>query len=209
MKVETIYCDFDGTITKEDAVNSFFEKFASPDWTDSEELWRHGKITSRENAIIQVGKVRKLSEDELFGFINSIEIDEYFVEFCDFLKSKNIKLVILSDGFDLFISETLKRLKITDVEFYANHVELNDNKLTIEFPYYNSSCEIGAGMCKCNKVKEKDFFYIGDGVSDLCVAKKARRLFAKKALLKYCEENDFKCIPFEHFENIMSLIKND
>ncbi len=204
---KTIYCDFDGTITKKDAVNAFFEEFALPDWTKSEELWRNGEINSRENAVIQVGMVRKLSEKELFDFINSIEINDYFYEFYQFLKQKRIKLTILSDGFDLFIEKIFERLNINDIEYYANHVFLENNKLKIEFPHFNSSCEIGSGMCKCAKVREKDFIYIGDGVSDLCVAQKAKKLFATKSLLKYCEQKEIPCIPFENFRDIIDFIK--
>ena len=156
-EAETIYCDFDGTITKKDAVNTFFEKFASPDWTKSEELWVQGKISSRENAIIQVGMVRELSDKELNDFINSIEIDEYFSDFCKILNEKNIELVILSDGFDLFIEKTLERLNLSNIKFYANHlIHKNNNKFSIEFPYFEDDCQKGAGMCKCLKIKDDE-----------------------------------------------------
>ena len=209
-EAETIYCDFDGTITKKDAVNTFFEKFASPDWTKSEELWVQGKISSRENAIIQVGMVRELSDKELNDFINSIEIDEYFSDFCKILNEKNIELVILSDGFDLFIEKTLERLNLSNIKFYANHlIHKNNNKFSIEFPYFEDDCQKGAGMCKCLKIKDDDFCYIGDGVSDLCVAQKAKKLFASKSLLKYCEKNNIPCIPFQSFRDIINCIINN
>ena len=209
-KAETIYCDFDGTITKKDAVNTFFEEFASPDWTKSEELWVQGKISSRENAIIQVGMVRELSEKELNDFIYSIEIDEYFSEFCALLKEKNIELVILSDGFDLFIEKTLERLNLSNIKYFANHlVHKNNNKFAIEFPYFENNCRKGSGMCKCLKVKDDGFFYIGDGVSDLCIAQKAETLFASKALLKYCETNNIKCSPFKNFRDIINCVNNN
>lgn len=206
---KTIYCDFDGTITKRDAVNTFFDYYAAPSWVESEELWRQGKITSRENAIIQVGLVREITEKEINDFINSMEITAHFPEFYRYLKEQGIKLVILSDGFDLFIQKTLERLNIKDVEFFANHVYLENNKLKIDFPYFNSKCDKGAGMCKCSKIKDKDFIYIGDGVSDLCVARKARKLFATKSLLKYCEQNDIQHIPFENFRDIINCMNNN
>ena len=48
IRFDTIYCDFDGTITKEDSVNGFFEMYAPKSWMDSEKLWIDGKISSRE-----------------------------------------------------------------------------------------------------------------------------------------------------------------
>ena len=84
-----------------------------------------------------------------------------------------------------------------------------NNKLKIEFPHFNPSCDKGSGMCKCSKVNENDFIYIGDGVRDSCVARKARKLFATKSLIKYCEKNDIQHIPFENFLDIINCIHNN
>lgn len=203
--IETIYCDFDGTITKKDSVNEFLEKFTGDKWLKSEKLWIEGKISSRENAIIQVGLLNDVSQKQLDNYINSIEIDDYFLEFVEFVKSKNIKFTILSDGFDLFIQKVLERYNL-EIPYYANKLIYKNGKFNIEFPYYNENCDKKAGMCKCEKVKEKSFCYIGDGTSDLCIAKKADVLFASKNLHKYCEENNIKHINFKSFCDILNLL---
>ncbi|MBR1942382.1 2,3-diketo-5-methylthio-1-phosphopentane phosphatase, partial [bacterium] len=64
-KVTSIYCDFDGTVTKKDTVNTFFEKYASPKWLKYEKLWIAGKITSQENAIKQVALLQNISQKKL------------------------------------------------------------------------------------------------------------------------------------------------
>ncbi len=208
LKFKSIYCDFDGTITKQDSVNTFFEKYASPKWLEYEKLWVEGKITSRENAIKQVALIRPMSQDVLDNFVDSIEIDDYFLEFIDYLKSQNIKLTILSDGFDLFIEKTLQKYNIENVKYYANHLVYENNTFRIEFPFYNPKCDIGAGMCKCNKINEEKFCYIGDGTSDLCVAKKADFLFATKNLHKFCKANLIKNSHFKSFRNIIDVLKS-
>ena len=68
--INTIYCDFDGTITKNDSVNRFFEMYASKNWIDSEKLWIEGKISSRENAIIQVSLLKNVSQQQLDDYAN-------------------------------------------------------------------------------------------------------------------------------------------
>ena len=202
---DAIYCDFDGTITKEDSVNEFLKNFTGENWLKSEKLWIDGKISSRENAIIQVGLLKNISQKQLDDYINSIEIDDYFLDFVDFVKSKNIKLTILSDGFDMFIKRTLKRYNL-NIPFYANKFTFKNGNFNIEFPYYNENCDKKAGMCKCDKVKEKSFCYIGDGTSDLCIAQKADFLFASKNLHKFCKENNIKHVPFTSFCNIMETL---
>ena len=204
-KIDAIYCDFDGTITKEDSVNGFFEMYA-PNWMDSEKLWIEGKISSRENAIIQVGLLENVSQKQLEDYIDSIEIDDSFLDFVDYVRSKDCKLTILSDGFGLFIQKVFERYNL-DIPFYANKLTYKDGKFSIDFPYYNKNCDKKAGMCKCQKVKEKSFCYIGDGTSDLCIASKADFLFATKNLHKYCKENNIKHSHFTSFRNIIEILE--
>ncbi len=206
-KIDAIYCDFDGTITKEDSVNGFFAMYA-PNWMESERLWIEGKISSRENAIIQVGLLDNVSQKQLNDYIDSIEIDNYFLDFVDYVKSKNIKLTILSDGFDLFIQKVLERYNL-NIPYYANKLIYKNGKFDIKFPYYNEYCDKKAGMCKCQKVKENEFCYIGDGTSDLCIAAKADFLFASKNLHKYCKDNNIKHSHFTSFRNIIEVLKEE
>lgn len=205
-KFDAIYCDFDGTITKDDSVNSFFEMYAPKSWMDSEKLWVEGKISSRENAIIQVGLLKDVSQKQLDDYIAAIEIDDYFLEFVDFVKANNIKLTILSDGFDLFMQKVLERYNL-NIPYYANKLTYNGGSFSIEFPYYNDDCDKQAGMCKCQKVKEEHFCYIGDGTSDLCIASKADVLFASKNLHKYCEKHKIKHSHFKSFRNIIEVLR--
>ncbi len=204
---DAIYCDFDGTITKKDSVNSFFELYAPENWLEYENQWIEGKISSRENAILQVALLKNISQQQLDDYINSIEIDDYFLEFVGYVKSKNIKLTILSDGFDLFIQKVLARYNL-DIPFYANKLIYKNGSFNIEFPYYNENCDKKAGMCKCQKVKETNFCYIGDGISDLCIASKADLLFASKKLHEYCKKNSIKHIHFTSFCNIMDALND-
>ena len=208
-KIDAIYCDFDGTITKRDAVNTFFEMYADPKWLEYEEQWVQGKISSRENAVKQVGLLRNVSQKQLDDYINNIEIDDYFLEFIEYVKSKNIKFTILSDGFDLFIEKTLERFNLKNIQYFANHLIYKNETFRIEFPYYNPDCNKASGMCKCSRVLNKPFCYIGDGTSDLCIAKKADFLFATKNLHKFCKANLIKHSYFESFRNIIDVIEEE
>lgn len=198
-----IYCDFDGTVTKEDSVNKFLTLFADKKWLEVEEQWIQGEIGSKECLSKQVELVPALSDEELMGYVNSIEIDDYFVEFYNFLKNCNVELVILSDGFDFFIEKTLEKHNLQDIKYFANSLIVNDNKLSLEFNFNNPNCKNGSGTCKCNRTKIEDFCYIGDGLSDACIANKAGKLFAKNNLKKYCDKEKIDYINFETFKDIL------
>ena len=205
-KISKIYCDFDGTITKVDTVNSFFEKYANKKWLEYEARWVAGEITSQENAIQQVALIREVTPSELENFVSSIELTPYFLEFLEEIQKQGIEFTILSDGFDFFIEEVLKRNNIKNVKYFANHLVYENNKFRIEFPHHNTKCIKGAGMCKCVKINEQEYCYIGDGTSDLCVASRASLLFATKNLCKHCVTNDIKHIKFETFSDIIKNV---
>jgi len=202
-KQKIIYCDFDGTITKEDSVNKFLSLFADKKWLEVEDKWINGEIGSRQCLLEQVNLVPELPQDALKEYINSIEIDDYFVPFYNFLKKQGYELVILSDGFDLFIKETLERHNLTEIKYFANNLKVDNNKLSIEFDCENTTCERDSGTCKCSKTEVEEFYYIGDGLSDSCIAGKATTLFAKNNLKKYCDEQEIDYINFETFEDIL------
>lgn len=206
--IKSIYSDFDGTITKRDTVNAFLEQYADASWVESEKSWVEGKITSRENAIIQVGLIRPMTEKVLNEYIDSIEVDDCFLDFYRYTSRHDIRLTILSDGFDLFIERTLAKYGLKGIPFYANHLVCRDGRFGIEFPHFTASCKIGAGMCKCSKVSDDRYYYIGDGVTDLCVAKNAEVLFASKYLNKYCDENDIRHVTFNDFGDILECLSN-
>lgn len=208
-KKQIIYCDFDGTITKEDSVKNFLERFADHRWKNIEKLWEQEKIGSKECLLRQINLIKTLSSDEMEEFISEIEIDNTFLDFYDFAKTHGIDLVILSDGLDIIINGVLIRYNLSDIMFYANSLVIKDNKPYIYFPNESPECSRSSGSCKCSKITRKDFYYIGDGLSDVCIAKKARTLFAKHNLKNYCDKNKIDYVPFRSFKNIMDYLKDE
>lgn len=216
MRNVQIFCDFDGTITKEDTLNKFLRVYADKKWLEIEEEWISGKIGSRECTSLQMELVPNLSDEEMNNFVDGIEIDENFVTFMEFVKEKNIDFRIVSDGFDYFINTILERNGLFNINVFSNHMEIKNGKYICDFPYTNAKCKTGAGMCKCNivkKYKKPDFsiLYVGDGFSDFCVSDKVDTLFAKGKLLEYCKKKKNArngLTGFSNFKEILDFLKN-
>lgn len=207
MKSEIIFCDFDGTITKEDTVAKLLRTFADEKWLYYEKLWENGQIGSKECLIGEISCIDHISEKELNNFLNNIEIDEGFIDFLNYINKKNIDLHIISDGFDLFINTILKKYNINNLKIFSNGMTLDNGKLKPFYPFVNLNCASQAGMCKCEIIrsvgKPKKIIYIGDGRSDICASKLADLLFAKGKLADYCSKQDMVFIPFRNFNNII------
>ena len=157
----TVFCDFDGTITKKDTVDHFLSVFADNKWLESEKLWKNGEIGSKECLIRQFACINYISENQLDNFTENIEIDDYFVNFIEILNifenlnQKKTAIYIVSDGFDFFINSTLKKYGIKNfVKVFSNKLNFNKGKLTPIFPFHSLNCKKKSGLCKCEIIKK-------------------------------------------------------
>jgi len=207
-----IVSDFDGTITKGDSLYNFFDKFASSEWLDVEDLWTKGKISSKECLIKEFELVKGLSEKLIEDYTKTIEIDEDFFDFIELTKKENADFIVVSDGIDYFINKILKNNNINNIKLITNHAEFINGKFTLSFPNGFVGCDNDSGTCKCKVVSDlkkthDKIYYIGDGASDFCVSEKVDYLFAKSSLKKHCLEKNIKFKPFETFGDIAKVIE--
>ena len=207
MKNLCILSDFDGTITTKDGLYTFIEQYARGDWEKVEQDWTEGKISSKECLIEEFKLVPNLSEELIAKFIETLTIDETFVDFYNKIQDKGIDFYIVSDGIDYFIERILKKYGLHNINVISNHGEFRGEFFELTFPNDNADCVNNAGTCKCKvladlKKEYAKIIYIGDGVSDYCVADKADILYAKQRLLKYCKEKKINFISYNNFEDI-------
>jgi 2-hydroxy-3-keto-5-methylthiopentenyl-1-phosphate phosphatase len=204
--------DFDGTVAPTDTVDDLLDRFADPDWRRIEQQWVNGEISSRRCMAEQIAMVSG-NEQTLRRFLSSVAIDPAFPEFVHYA-STFADLAIVSDGLDFPIQQALRRLGLPDLPVFANHVELRQSGLGLTFPYYEKSCTVGSGVCKCSVARAVDAgrelttVLIGDGRSDQCVANQARYVFAKGSLITYCRETNISHIPFNSFADVLATIKS-
>ena len=208
-----IFCDFDGTIAKNDVGNVLFTTFGDPNhWWQLVSQWRKGLLDGRDLWRRQC-KVSKMMEQELDTFAATQPLDPDFPAFVFFCEKHNIPVYVVSDGMDAYISRILRFNDIENLQIRANHLQIHkDGTLLAEFPYYQENC-CNCGNCKGYHVeKEKQpgetTIYIGDGHSDICGLKAADITFAKGYLLDYCRVNNFECLTFKSFADVQEQLKN-
>jgi len=72
-----VFCDFDGTISVQDATDFILARFADPEWQDIEEQWKKGIIGSAQCMQRQVALIRA-NKQQLDTALDAIEIDPSF-----------------------------------------------------------------------------------------------------------------------------------
>ena len=202
-----VFCDFDGTITVQDASDFILARFADPEWQDIEEQWKKGIIGSAQCMQRQVALIRA-NQQKLDTALDAIEIDPSFPAFTDFCRTRRIALTVISDGVDYFIHRILARHRLPLLPVIANqltiHGQNGDKRYRLALPFSQAACESGAGMCKCRCVGAAagTRVYVGDGRSDFCVANKPELVFAKGDLAEFCERRSIAFIPYRQFDDV-------
>ncbi|MCW8849137.1 MAG: MtnX-like HAD-IB family phosphatase [Melioribacteraceae bacterium] len=208
-----IYVDFDGTITTKDIGEYMFLEFGDPE--QCREIiakWLTCELNSKEVWIKLCKTVKNFDDKKFSKFLENFSIDPFFHEFIEYSKMHNFDLAILSDGLDYYIDQVSKRENFDHLPIFCNVLKFDkNNNLLPEFPYTDEECSKCAN-CKRNHIlnssSDEDItIYIGDGWSDTCAAEHCDFIFAKKSLLKYCENNGLPYFPFSDFSDVKNIIE--
>lgn len=209
-----IICDFDGTISLNDTTDQLLNRFAKAGWLEIEEQWEAGQIGSKICMQKQIALL-DMSEEEFHACLDEIEIDSGFLEIIKVTSQSNFKLTIVSDGLDLVIRYILKKHQLEHLPIIANRlIQCAPRSWQLEFPYAQANCLSQSGTCKCNvsESNQHNVMLIGDGRSDFCLAEQADLVFAKKSLIKHCQQKQITHTAFaklsELIQPINKLIKD-
>lgn len=203
--------DFDGTVAPIDTVDALLETFADPSWRQIEDEWTSGRLNSRECMKAQLALVR-VNRVALENYFRSIVIDPFFPAFVKYV-SAYAEIAVVSDGIDYPIHLALRKLGLSSVGVYANHLEFPAGGLDISFPFACGTCTQQSGVCKCNVMRTLNVragepsILIGDGRSDYCVARAVNYVFAKGSLREYCENEGIAHSPIDSFHEVLSEIQ--
>ena len=199
--------DFDGTITVKDVGFSIIQNFAGEGWMEIGERWIRKEIGTSECGQKQWDLIKN-SDKEIKDFASKFEINPGFKEFVNIIKRNSYKMVLASDGYDVYIKEILRINNLEDLELSCNSA-VYDKGWKLSFLNQDKECTM-CGNCKrklVQKLKSEGYevYYIGDGHSDRCACVYADKIFAKSFLREYCEE---KNIDYHAFDDFYDVIKH-
>ncbi len=207
-----IFTDFDGTITRRDVGDAFFEHFGGARSTEAVKEYRAGNISAVECFRRECAACGTVGLSALHEFIDREEIDESFGEFAGFCRAKQFALTVVSDGMDYYIARILRRHGLGDVPVHANTLELvpagDPERFTLvpRFPNRDEICDRCAS-CKRNylittSADDDIIVYVGEGYSDTCPAGFADIVFAKDELGKFCRDENISFFEYRSFTDV-------
>lgn len=221
-----VFMDFDGTVTVRDVGNDVFGRFSGGRNQEAIDRYHDERLSAHDLFQIEAALAGAVSHDELNALIDAEVIDDGFVRFIAFCRTRDLDPCILSDGLDYYVDRILLRSGAGEVPRFANHLRLigavpasdasqaGDGAgrvtLALEFPAGNADCDRCA-CCKRNimlgRAGEEDVIvYVGEGYSDRCPARYADLVFAKKSLQTYCQNENISYLPYTTFDDVRTQL---
>jgi len=211
-----LFLDFDGTISRRDAVDAILETYADPNWLTFEAEWSAGRIGSRDCLRAQMSLVRALRK-QIDALLDEIGIDEYLVPLLEMCAMQDIPAHIISDGFDYCIRRILSGATRRVAALMrggcvcAAHLESRGHLWRTELPFFHQTCGHGCATCKpavmrlLNQTNAPAIF-VGDGLSDRYAVESADVVFAKDGLASYCIANSIEHVQYQNLREVATYI---
>ena len=212
-----IVLDFDGTITDRDIGDKVIQRFAAAGWEEGLERlrsgeWSIGKLQRWEAERLPADR---LAEMEAYA-LQIARIRPGLRELVDFADRHGIYVEVASAGFEFYVRAILNRDGFDDLNTAVPRVAFGDGpgsaqRPRLEFPAGLATCE-RVGLCKCERVwrlqrEGRRTVFVGDGMSDYCVAEQADVVFARGSLARYCRERNIPHLVYEDFTQVLAEVR--
>jgi 2-hydroxy-3-keto-5-methylthiopentenyl-1-phosphate phosphatase len=201
-----ILVDYDGTIALTDVGDAIMVAHVPGEWEAFAALYDEGRMGSRRLMEWEVARM-PVDPGPLFATAAAQSHDPAFVPFVHRAREAGIPIEVVSDGFGFFIPLALERLGVGDVPVTAATMSWAAGRApSIAFPNGHPRCFV-CGTCKrarvlAHRAAGRAVVFVGDGESDRYAAGYADAIFAKRALVRLCEEAGWPFHPWTTFADI-------
>jgi 2-hydroxy-3-keto-5-methylthiopentenyl-1-phosphate phosphatase len=223
---DLVLCDFDGTITLEDTGLAMIRALGDARAWELETKWRRGEINSCQCLCGQWGLL-DWGPERFAAFVASLALDTTFGKLWETVLRRRARLLILSDGLDLYLDPLMARLGYQVcpgeavlaepfgccVPRFVNHAFFRQGRVQLTFPYRSPTC-VQCANCKLGHLARlrpyfRRIIYVGDGPSDLCPAQHADVVFAKGDLAELLAERGVPFLSFVTLGDVARMLAAD
>ena len=206
-----IITDFDNTLSTVDLMDKLMVKILGEKGEKIVSDWESMKVGA-VFAHKEMAKNQKLTNELIREAAKEVGIEKGIHELLGYCRENDIVLIVVSDGFDIYIDDVLSRNNLSELPVYCNETVFINGRMEIRHPFGSNECDF-CGHCKdktLDMLIDKDDYviYVGDGNSDFCAAMKADVVFAKNDLLEFCKKRNLPYFEFHDFFDILNFLKN-
>lgn len=208
-----VLVDFDDTAAAQNAAETMLERFADGEWTALRERFRQGALTLREYQERAFNTIRATLGEMEAAAADLVALRPGLAELKSFCETHAFHLAIVTNSLDFYVRGILSRTTLRDTTVHAVAARGDPGRLSFHYPHAVAWCEEwGWGNCKCRVLAEyrlhgSRVVYVGDGRSDLCVARQADFVFARSTLLDHCRALGLPHREFSDFTDVVAALE--
>jgi 2-hydroxy-3-keto-5-methylthiopentenyl-1-phosphate phosphatase len=206
MTAPALILDFDNTITTVDVGDAVADRFGDPRWRELDRAHHRGEVALQDLLRYMFESMRG-TEAEVVAFAREVGVlRPGFSRLLRAARRRGAHLVVASGGLDLYILPILGE-HAGRLEIVANRGWVEGDRIRVDFPNAGRGCG-RCGNCKAPIVEDlrargfSSVVVVGDGTSDLCMARVADRVFARDALAASCKRERLPFTPFTDFDDV-------
>ncbi|MBI4200129.1 MAG: MtnX-like HAD-IB family phosphatase [Chloroflexi bacterium] len=206
-----ILCDFDDTVAVENVAHLLLGRFGDSQWQSLLQQFRDGTIRPKdyfERCFLGV----RASRASMQAYVREhAHLRPGFRELARYCQGQEIELAIVTHGLDFYVEALLEREGLGWLPAFTVGSRFTSNGIESDFRYTRDDCQEW-GNCKCSVVDRyrtqgRRVFYVGDGLSDLCPARRADLVFARSRLLELCQQEGIPHREFQDFNDVLTELQ--
>ncbi len=198
--MQRLVVDWDGTVTEVDGLYEVVRVFGDERVYEETEDRLDRELTLNDVIAIEVATVSAPLEEVVSWARENLRVRDGFSEL-----AREHRPLVVSSGFHELIEPVLAREGIA-LEVRANRLDARPEGWQALFRN-DRPCPVCGEPCKRADIAGiDDVVYVGDGVSDRCVALASSRVFARDGLARYLDARGVVFEPFEDFYDVLALL---
>jgi len=201
-----VFCDFDGTITASESLEAVLRQF-------NPEAYQEviGRIKSRQSSIRDGVRemIRGIASDrypEILSFVQKIPIRPGFETLLDLLDEQGVPFIVLSGGLRGMVEARLGKLVKRVHRIIAADIDTSQAFLRV-FSDQESDTELVAKAEVMKTFSFDESIVIGDGITDIEMARHGSRIFARDALAEFLDQAAIAYTPWSDFFDICTQLE--
>ncbi len=196
-----VFCDFDGTITREETLVGMFNTFVPELYAERSRQMYAGRITLKEAVRSLIEAIPSARYPEIEAYFMRQPLRAGFAEFAAFLESAAVPLVIVSGGIRAVILSRLGPLADRVKAVHAPEVSAEGPFMRVHSDFEGTS-ELISKVDVMRRYRYERAVAVGNGITDVAMARHASVVFATGFLARWLDERGLAYHPWNDFNDV-------
>ena len=201
-----LFVDFDGTITSEETLEGAMSMFLPQDMMrDGVRKLMTGEWALKDAVTFAFDNIPSSRLPEIMEYVRKVPVREGFGDLLDEMEKLAIPVVVISGGLKPYVEEKMEPYLKKILDIYSLDVDTSGDYIKLISPYAGTTDL----MDKPTVMKKYDYdcaICVGDGLTDIQMARSSQVVFARGDLAKKLEEMKVPFTRWGDFHDVKRAI---